>query len=206
MIKIDFKKEMKQLYKSSSKNASIVEVPPMKFLMIDGKGDPNSSKDYKEAVEVLYGLSYTLKFSCRKNLEKDYVVPPLEGLWWADDMENFQSLSKDEWKWTSLIMQPDFITEQLVREAFEDVKLKKNPPALSKVRFETFNEGLTAQIMHIGPYAEEEPTIIFLHNFIHDKGYNLSGLHHEIYLSDPRRCKPEKMKTIIRQPITEVED
>lgn len=206
MIKIDFKKEMKQLYKSSSKNASIVEVPPMKFLMIDGKGDPNSSKDYKEAVEVLYGLSYTLKFSCRKNLEKDYVVPPLEGLWWADDMENFQSLSKDEWKWTSLIMQPDFITEQLVREAFEEVKLKKNPPALSKVRFETFNEGLTAQIMHIGPYAEEEPTIIFLHNFIHDKGYNLSGLHHEIYLSDPRRCKPEKMKTIIRQPITEVED
>ena len=202
MSKVDFKKSLKQLYSSSSKGAEIVEVPEMNFLMIDGMGDPNTSQDFHEAIEALYPLSYTLKFMVKKGeLAIDYGVLPLEGLWWVDDMSKFSVEKKDEWKWTLMIMQPEYVTKSLFSEAVEQVRNKKNPPALSKIRFESFSEGKSAQIMHIGPFSEEGPTIERLHGFIEEQGFKLTGKHHEIYLSDTRRAAPEKWKTIIRQPI-----
>ena len=204
MTKIDFKKELKDLYSGvSAKEFSIVDVPPLNFLMIDGHGYPDTSQEYQDAMMTLYPLSYTLKFMAKK-IGKDYVVMPLEGLWWAKDMGVFTEAfmeRKDEWLWTSMIMQPDFITPEMVDKAIEDMKKKKTPPALSKVRFETFTEGLSAQILYFGSYSEEGPTIKRMHNFIKDQGHKLVGKHHEIYLSDPRRTKPERLKTIIRQPI-----
>lgn len=202
MKKIDFKKELKNLYSASVKEAAVVEVPEMNFLMIDGKGDPNTSKDFKEAIEALYPVSYTLKFMIKRGkIAVDYGVMPLEGLWWADDMSKFNPENKNLWKWTVMIMQPKYITEDLVKDALKQVEKKKNPPALSKLRFENFNEGLSAQMMHIGPYSAEGPNIEKLHKFIKEKGYKLKGKHHEIYLSDVRKSAPEKMKTIIRQPV-----
>jgi hypothetical protein len=125
---------------------------------------------------------------------------PLEGLWWADDMSRFME-SRDSWKWTSMIMQPDYVTPELFKDAVEQVRKKKAPSSIDKVRFEGYSEGLSAQVMHTGPYSEEGPTVAKLHGFIETKGYARAGKHHEIYLSDPRKGKPEKMKTIIRQPV-----
>lgn len=205
MKKIDFKKELNEFYSSvSAKEFSIVDVPSLNFLMIDGKGYPGTSQEYQDAIQTLYPLSYTLKFMIKKK-GKDYVVMPLEGLWWADDMSVFSTdffeKNKDEWRWTSMIMQPDLITQNMVDVAIEEVRRKKDPPALSKVRFKAFTEGLSTQILYFGSYSEEGPTIERMHNFIEEKGYELRGKHHEIYLSDPRRTKPERLKTIIRQPI-----
>jgi hypothetical protein len=202
MTKIDFKKELKHLYKPSAQKVEIVDVPQMNFLMIDGEGDPNISQEFQDAVETLYSLSYTLKFMIKKgDLKVDFGVMPLEGLWWTDDMSQFSTENKDIWKWTLMIMQPDYVTAELFNEALEQVKKKKNPPALSKVRFGVFSEGKAAQIMHIGPFSEEGPTIKKVHNFIQENGCKLSGKHHEIYLSDIRKAAPEKWKTIIRQPM-----
>ncbi|MFX0208426.1 MAG: GyrI-like domain-containing protein [Candidatus Hodarchaeota archaeon] len=204
MPKIDFKKELKGLYSGiSSKEFSIIEVPSLNFLMIDGQGYPGTYQEYQDAMEALYPLSYTLKFMMKKK-GKDYVVMPLEGLWWAEDMTVFTNEfmeRKDEWKWTSMVMQPDFITREMIDQAVEEVKQKKDPVALPKVRFETFTEGLSVQILYFGPYSDEGPTIERMHKFIEEKGYKLRDKHHEIYLSDPRRTKPERLKTIIRQPI-----
>ncbi len=202
MKKIDFKKELKHLYKPSAKEVAIIDVPEMNFLMIDGVGDPNTAQEYKDAVEALYAVSYALKFMIKKGEKAiDYGVMPLEGFWWVDDMTQFSMNNKDIWKWTAMIMQPEYVTEDLFNKALEQVEKKKNPPALSKIRFGSFHEGLAAQIMHIGSYSEEGPTIKKLHNIIKENGYKLRDKHHEIYLSDPRRSAPEKMKTVIRQPI-----
>ena len=201
MKKIDFKKELKHLYSPSAKEAAIIEVPKMDFLMVDGQGDPNTAQEYKDAIEALYAVSYALKFMIKKGGDVDYVVMPLEGLWWTEDMTKFTMGNKDAWKWTSMIMQPPYVTQELVQKTLKQVEEKRNLSALSKMRFESFHEGLSAQIMHIGPYSAEGPTIERLHNFIREKGYGLRGKHHEIYLSDPRRSKPGKLKTIIRQPI-----
>ena len=200
MKKIDYKKELIHLYKSSSKKVEIVEVPKMNFLMIDGHGDPNTSKDYKEAVEALFTLSYTMKFMVKKEMEIDYGVMPLEGLWWVDDMSKFDVNHKEDWDWTVMIMQPEMITNTILEQAIEKVKEKKDPKALSKIMFQPFHEGKSAQILHIGPFSEEGPTIQKVHDFITDSGGKLKGKHHEIYLSDIRRAAPEKWKTIIRQP------
>ncbi len=201
MTKIDFKKELKHLYNPSTKKIEIVDVPIMNFLMVNGSGDPNTAQEYKDAVEALFAVSYALKFMVKREKGVDYGVLPLEGLWWTDDMTQFSTENKDIWKWTSMIMQPEYVTEDLVSKALEQVEKKKNPPALSKIRFENFHEGLSAQIMHIGPYSAEAPTIEKLQNFIRENGYELRGKHHEVYLSDPRRSTPEKLKTIIRQPM-----
>ena len=201
MMKIDFKKELKHLYNPSSKKVVIVDVPKMNFLMVDGAGDPNTAKEYKDAVEVLFAVSYALKFLVKKGNAIDYGVMPLEGLWWTDDMTQFSAENKDIWKWTSMIMQPKYVTEDLVGQALEQVEKKKNLSALSEIRYGSFHEGLSVQIMHIGPYSDEGPTIEKLHNFIREAGHELRGKHHEIYLSDPRRSAPEKMKTVIRQPM-----
>ncbi|MDD5169611.1 MAG: GyrI-like domain-containing protein [Syntrophales bacterium] len=202
MRKIDYKKEMKHLYDAPAKNPEIVEVPPMNFLMINGDGDPNISERYKDSVEALFGLSYTLKFMIKKSkMQIDYGVMPLEGLWWADDMTAFKRNKKELWKWTGMIMQPEYVTNELFIEAREIVIKKKDNPVLQDVRLEAFIEGKAAQIMHIGPFSEEGPTIEKLHKYIEANGEKLSGKHHEIYLSDIRRSAPEKWKTIIRQPM-----
>lgn len=206
MPKIDLKKENKELYNPSRKEPSIVEVPEMKFLMIDGHGDPNTSKEYQDAIGALFTVSYKVKFISKKEKSQDYVVMPLEGLWWVDNMEDFSIEDKSSWKWTAMIRQPDFITKDMIKQAMEEVKKKKEPEALSKIRFESLNEGLSAQIMHIGPYSEEGPTVEKLHKFIYENGYEFDGSkpgekHHEIYLSDMRRTKPERLKTILRQPM-----
>ncbi|HWQ19074.1 MAG TPA: GyrI-like domain-containing protein [Methanotrichaceae archaeon] len=198
MDKIDLKKELKGLYSASSKKAEILEVPAMNFLMVDGSGDPNTSEAYQKAIKALYAVSYGLKF-CQKKQGRDYSVMPLEGLWWSEDMSSFICSDRSLWKWTAMIMQPDFITPDMARQATEDARAKKG---LSVVpRFEAYQEGLSAQIMHIGPYSTEGPTVKMLHGFIEESGYERNGKHHELYLSDPRRAKPEKMKTILRQPI-----
>jgi hypothetical protein len=202
MVKYDFKKERKNLYYPSEKNVSVVDVPRMNFLMVDGKGDPNTSKEYQDAMEAIFPVSYKTKFISKKENNQDYVVMPLEGLWWTEDMENFDIEDKESWKWTVMIMQPDFVTAKLIKKAMEEVANKKNPTAISKVRFEHFSERLCAQIMHIGPYgAAEGPTVEKLHDFIDKSGYKLREKHHEIYISDMRRTRPERLKTVIRQPV-----
>jgi hypothetical protein len=203
MKKLDLKKELKHLYKPSSKNVETVDVPAMNFLMVAGEGAPATSQAYQEAIEALYSLSYTLKFMVKKGqLGIDYAVMPLEGLWWADDMSSFVTNDKDAWKWIMMIHQPDFVTTTMVTEAIEAVKAKKNPAALGLVTFEPFVEGRAAQIMHLGPFSEEGPTIEKVHTFIEESGSQLRGKHHEIYLSDIRKAKPENWKTVIRQPMT----
>jgi len=204
MAKVDLKKELGHLYKPSAKEVSMVDVPAMQFLMVDGEGDPSISQAFQEAIEALYGLSYTLKFMAKKREGgQDYVVMPLEGLFWV--AEGLPGLSQEEakgdWKWTIMIMQPEWITEEMFGQAREELAYKKDPPALPRVRFEWLHEGLSAQIMHIGPYSAEWPTIEKLHRFIEESGYRLRGKHHEVYLSDPNRTAPERLKTVIRQPM-----
>ena len=202
MKKVDLKKELKHLYQPPKDRVVQVDVPAMNFLMVDGEGDPNTAQTYRDALEVLYPLSYTVKFLVKKGPKAvDYGVMPLEGLWWADDMSTFSVEDKSKWKWTLMIMQPSYVKKAMVGTAIAQVKRKKNPIALSKVRFETFPEGKAAQIMHIGPFSEEGPTIEKVHNFIDECGRKRSGKHHEIYLSDIRKADPKKWKTIIRQPM-----
>lgn len=204
--KIDYKKEQKELYQPSAKQPSVVEVPSMSFIMVNGSGDPNDSAEFEAGVEVLYGLSYTLKFMLKGSGTPDYTVMPLEGLWWNTKQRKFD-WRKDkwdwaEWKWTVMIAQPSHITEEDVKVASAELKRKKDPIALKKARFREFDEGLAVQIMHIGPFSEEGPTVSKLHAFAADNDLRLRGKHHEIYLSDPRRARPEKMKTIIRHPVS----
>ena len=205
MPTIDLRKQLKHLYQPSAKKFAVVDVPPMNFLMLDGMGNPNTSQDFKDAMEALYGLSYTLKFGLKfgkyGKKKYDYPVMALEGLWWMDDMREFSPERKDDWKWTVMMMQPDFITPDQVELARRDLATKKNPVALPKVRFDAYHEGLSAQIMYIGKFADEGPTIQRLHEFIVESGHQLNGKHHEIYISDPRRTAPEKLKTVIRQPM-----
>lgn len=202
MQKIDYKKELKPLYNSPTGKVVEVVVPQLQFLMVDGEGDPNTAPAYAEAVEALYTLSYTLKFMVKKGAAAiDYGVMPLEGLWWADDMSAFTVERKGDWKWTMMIMQPNLVTAEMVEQATVEAQKKKSLAALPLVRFETFEEGLCAQIMHLGPFSEEGPTIEKLHHYIESSGHALSGKHHEIYLSDIRKADPAKWKTIIRQPM-----
>ncbi len=202
MSKLDLKKQYKQLYPTTLKAPVIVDVPALFYLMIDGKGDPNTAQEYRDALEALYAMAYTLKFSVKiADSSKDFSVMPLEGLWWVPNMAEFSINDKDAWCWTAMIAQPDFITETDVSLARTQVREKKNPSALPKIHLEQLKEGICAQIMHIGPYATEAPTIKRLHNFIESEEYERRDKHHEIYLSDPRRTAPEKLKTVIRQPI-----
>jgi hypothetical protein len=198
--KIDFKKELKQLYNPSAKEVSVVDVPAMNFLMIDGEGAP-SSPQYMQSIEALFTVSYTLKFMIKKVQSIDYAVMPLEGLWWMDNMAEFSTERKDEWKWTSMIMQPEYVKEADVKTAIEQARKKKELPAIDKLRFECFKEGLAAQIFYVGPYSEEGPTVAKIHEYIRKTGHELSGKHHEIYLNNAAKVAPEKWKTVIRQPM-----
>jgi len=200
MEKIDLKKELKQLYNPSTKEVTIINVPDMNFLMVDGEGAP-ASPEYVASLEALYPVAYALKFKVKKDKGIDYGVMPLEGLWWMEDMAKFSVDRKDEWKWTNMIMQPKYVTEADFKTAIQQVRKKKSPTALDKVRFECYHEGKAAQIMHLGPYSTEGFNVQKIHEAIKAAGYQLSGKHHEIYLGDPRRTAPEKLKTVLRQPM-----
>ena len=202
-MKVDHTKILGNLYNQSKKEISLVEVPPLNFLTIQGSGSPNQSQAYSDAVGALYALAYKIKFSIKKGpLALDYKVMPLEGLWWAEDMRTFNLEERDNWLWQMMILQPEEVTRPIFEEAREEVRRKKNPPLLDEVKFEPLHEGTCAQIFHAGPYGEAEaPTIARLHDFIHENGYELTGRHHEIYFNSPQRTAPEKLKTIIRQPI-----
>ncbi len=206
--KFDYKKEYKELYQPKSK-PSIIDVPEMNFIMVDGKGNPNG-KEYQKAVELLYGLAYTIKMSYKgdKNIEGyfDFVVPPLEGLWWVED-DRFDLSDKDNWVWTAMIRQPEFVTEEVFQWAIGSLKKKKPELQVANAYLGKFNEGLCVQMMHIGPYADEPETVKIMHDFM--KESNLKDetgkvrKHHEIYLSDPRRTTPSKLKTIVRHPVSD---
>lgn len=200
MTKIDYKKTFGALYKPPASKIVEVDVPPMQYLMADGRGSPGSP-GYTATLEALFPVAYTLKFMAKK-LGVDYAVMPLEGLWWAEDMSAFVSRNKDAWQWTLLLMQPDVISGDMVEDAVAQVRKKKNPQALSDVRFERYAEGKAAQTLYVGSFADEGPTVQAIHDFIDERDYRLAGKHHEIYLSDFRKTAPEKLRTVIRQPYT----
>ncbi len=206
MSKLDLKKDFKHLYAPTTKDVSAVDVPPFQFLMADGSGDPNTAQEYKDAVSALFSAAYTLKFMLKKrDAALEFAVMPLEGLWWTDDMAAFSQDAKHLWQWTAMIAQPEFVTADDVWDALAEARRKKDLPALDLVRFEVFHEGPSVQIMHLGPYADEAPNIARLHHWIAANGYERAGKHHEIYLSDPSRSAPEKMRTVVRQPYAQGE-
>lgn len=204
MDKVDLKKEFKSLYNPKARDWELVSVPEMQFLMIDGQGDPNTSLDYSQAVEALFSLSYACKFMSKKVLERDYTVLPLEGLWTADGHEGGEN-DKSKYRWTMMIMQPDWISDIMCEQARQATAAKKSPPALAQVRFERYDEGQSLQLLHIGSYDDEAPKLARLHTEVMPaRGLTFNGRHHEIYLSDPRRTDASKLKTILRQPVTSI--
>lgn len=198
--KIDLRTVMKPYWAASSGTFGMVEVPEFKYICIDGEGDPNTSVAYHQALNWLYALSYSIKFASKAR-GRDYSVAPLEGLWWSDDMSDFSTGRRDNWKWTAMIMQPDWIDDAAYLEALTAVRAKLGDMPQS-LRFDALTEGLSAQTLHVGPYDAEGPTIARLHDvFLKQEGLVPNGLHHEIYLSDPRRTEPAKLRTVIRQPV-----
>ena len=198
---VDFKRELRDLY-LPGRRPGLVDVPEMGFIMVDGTGDPNSAPAYRHAIEALYAVAYTVKFDeKRRPGGLDFRVMPLEGLWWSSDPEAFSSSDKSRWSWTAMIMQPDAVDREAVEAAIRAAGAKRPLPALELLRFERYAEGAAAQVMYLGPYSDEGPTIAALHAFIADQAYVPAGKHHEIYLGDPRRTAPEKLRTVIRQPV-----
>ncbi|GAA0637182.1 hypothetical protein GCM10010174_68700 [Kutzneria viridogrisea] len=200
--KYDIKKAHRALYSPPSKEFTVVDVPELRYIAVDGRGDPNTAPAYANAIEALYGVAYTLKFASKKTLGRDFVVGPLEGLWRAEDPTVFVARRKQAWEWTMMISQPDWIAEEMVQAAIDNVARKKDNPALGDLRLHTLLEGTCVQILHIGSYEDETPTLDRLHNhYLPDNGLTFNGDHHEIYLSDARRTAPAKLKTILRQPV-----
>ena len=194
------KPDLKSLYGPRAGRPELVDVPEMAFLVVDGQGDPNTGDEYRQALEALFSVSYTLKFGLKKSRGLDFRVAPLETLWWADGAD-LLAAPKAEWRWTALMRQPDEVTADDVAAAIATAGRKKPLPGLARVRFERFAEGESAQVMHVGPYSAEGPTIEGLRSFIAASGRKPRGKHHEIYLGDPRRAAPEKLKTVVRQPV-----
>jgi hypothetical protein len=201
MAKLDLRKELRHLYQPSSKMVVEVEVPAFNFLMVDGQGDPNHAPAYAQAVEALFSVAYTAKFMVKKAADgQHYAVMPLEGLWWADDLSAFHTGDREQWRWTMMIMQPAFVPVPLLREAIAAAASKKELPAIERLRIEAFEEGRCAQILHVGPFADEGPVIERVHAWIDERGRR-HGKHHEIYMTDIRRTDPSRWKTVIRQPL-----
>ncbi|TFC91797.1 MULTISPECIES: GyrI-like domain-containing protein [Cryobacterium] len=198
----DVKRMHPPLYGPRNREWELLQVPAQRFIAIDGIGDPNSSPAYTEAVEALYAVAYAIKFAGKRALGRELIVAPLEGLWYADDASAFTADAKAEWKWTLLIAQPDWVTDAAIAEAMAGALAKKKSPSITRVRAETLDEGLSAQVLHLGPYAAEAPLLAQLHDeFLAEHGLRMSGLHHEIYLGDPRRAAPANLKTVLRQPV-----
>ena len=200
--KIDFKKSL-DAYRAKRGEFRIVDVPTMRYLMIDGQGNPNTSPVYAQALEALYPVAYKLKFISKRELGRDYVVPPLEGLWWADDMAAFTTgRDKNQWRWTMMIMAPEWIGEATFEAAVTQAGAKTPPVRLDDVRLESLSEGQCVQTLHIGSYDDEGPVLEQMHHeFIPANGLQLTGTHHEVYFSDPRKTAPEKLRTLLRQPV-----
>lgn len=201
VTKSDIKRDRRDLYAPRATGFQFVDVPELPFLMVDGKGDPNTSTSYSDAVAALYSVSYALKFAS-KRLGRDYVVAPLEGLWSADDPEKFAARAKDDWEWTMMVTQPEWLTPAMVDEAVRLTAGKKDLPAVQRLRFGRYAEGLAVQVLHLGSFDDEAPLLERLHReFMPDNGLTFNGRHHEIYLSDPRKTEPAKLRTILRQPV-----
>ena len=209
METIDLRKQMKDLWGPPAGTVVLVTVPALKYLTVDGEGNPNTSTAFKEAIQALYSMAFTLKFGARQAGVADWKVTPLEGLWWSPTGKNLmdepQEAAAMEMAWKALLMQPDVVTEDMVQQAKATiVQKKKNGPALDKVRLETWEEGLCVQTMHIGPYAGERSTAAMMFDWMRTHGFTPRGRHHELYLSDPNRTAPERMKTILRMPVEKV--
>jgi hypothetical protein len=202
MAPYDVKRELKAFYAPRNREWQLVEVPPQQFVAVDGVGDPNTSADYVRAVEALYAVAYTVKFAS-KRAGRDFVVGPLEGLWWSPDPSVFTTRAKESWHWRMLISMPDWVTADQVKESTDAALAKKKLPTIADVRHETLREGTAAQVLHIGSYDDETPLLTHLHDeYLPANNLTLTGLHHEIYLGDPRRTAVEKLRTVIRQPVT----
>lgn len=201
MVKRDLKQELRHLYSPSAKAAQIVDIPRMNYLMIDGSGDPNTAQEYKDALSALYSVAYTLRFALKKGEGLEYPVMALEGLWWVEDLTKLDMGDKSNWFWTMMIVQPEFVTRTAFEQAVEAVRKKKNPLLLDRVRLDSYHEGLSVQILHLGPYADEPPTLERLSAYAEANDCVYTGKHHEIYLSDSQHAAPDKLKTILRYPI-----
>lgn len=203
--KVDFKKTLDS-YRASRGKFRVLDIPRLQYLMIDGAGDPNTSSEYTDALEALYPLAYKLKFASKRDLGRDYVVPPLEGLWWADDMASFTSArDKSQWQWTMMLMVPTWIDDAFVARVMQALRAGLPPALLDSVRLASLDEGQCVQTLHVGPFDDEGPVLHQMHyEFIPEQGLVVRGVHHEIYLSDPRRTSPEKLRTILRQPVARV--
>jgi hypothetical protein len=200
--KLDLRKKLKEFYHPPAGKAELITVPAMKYIMVDGSGAPEGDA-FSRAIGVIYNLAYALKFRSKKLLKRDYSVMALEGLWWVEGTR-FELAERDDWRWTLMIVQPGFVTDKMFSEALVDVRRKKNPPGVERARLETLDEGLCIQTMHVGPYSTESKSIALLETFAREHGYRMVGKHHEIYLGDPRRAAPSKLRTIIRHPVARV--
>ncbi len=205
MATYDVKRELKELYAARNTTWALLDVPEQQFLAIDGRGNPNVAPEYATAVGALYAVAYTLKFASKEQSGRNFVVAPLEGIWWADNPEVFTVGAKDAWQWTMLISQPDWVSEPMIEEAKEAALTKKKLPAIGNVRHLVLREGQCAQALHVGSYDDEAPLLAELHgSYFAGNGLDFAGLHHEIYLSDPRRTDPAMLKTVLRQPVRSV--
>lgn len=202
--KTDFKKDL-DCYRAQRDAFRVLDVPALQYLMVDGHGDPNTSPAFASAVEALYPLAYALKFASKREVDRDYVVMPLEGLWWADDMDAFTTArDKSRWDWTLLMMVPQWIDQALFARAVETVAAKSSPARLSEIRLESLTEGKSVQTLHVGSYDDEAALLDRMHHeFVPAHGFRPTGRHHEIYLSDARKVAPDKRRTILRQPVRE---
>ncbi|WP_347754383.1 GyrI-like domain-containing protein [Agrococcus sp. ProA11] len=202
MEKIDLKRSL-DCYRAKPGEFRVVDVPPLQYLMIDGRGDPNTAPAFTRAVEALYPLAYALKFASRRELGREYVVMPLEGLWSASHMEAFTTArDKRQWEWTLLMLVPDWVDDELAAHAAESVRAKGAPARLADIRLERLEEGTCVQTLHVGSFDDEGPVLAELHDrYLPDHGLRETGRHHEIYLSDARRVAPAKHRTILRQPV-----
>ncbi|WP_068159445.1 GyrI-like domain-containing protein [Rhodococcus phenolicus] len=200
--KVDFKKTL-DTYRAARGEFRVVDVPDMQYLMIDGHGDPNTSPEFTAAVEALYPVAYKLKFASKRDLGRDYVVPPLEGLWWAENMESFTTArDKSRWDWTMMLFVPDWIGREEFAGAVDRAGAKNGPARLGDVRLETLTEGTCVQTLHVGSFDDETAVLERLHHeFVPGNGFRMAGKHHEIYFSDFRKIAPEKQRTILRQPV-----
>lgn len=202
MTAYDVKRELKELYAPKNTTWSLIDVPEQQFIAIDGTGNPNTAEEYFRAVEALYAVAYTVKFASKRGTGQDFVVAPLEGLWWSENMDAFTAGAKDSWSWTMLISQPEWVSKDMIEEAKNGALAKKKLDAIGAVRYKTLNEGRCAQLLHIGSYDDEAPVLAELHErYLAANNLRETGLHHEIYLGDPRKTAPDKLKTVLRQPV-----
>jgi hypothetical protein len=202
VVKTDFKKTL-DCYQAKRGGFRLIDVPKLQYLMVDGQGDPNTSAAYSEAIAALYPVAYKLKFASKIEMGKDYVVPPLEGLWWAQDMESFTAArDKSRWHWTLMLLTPDWITQEVFVAIKAKIAQKNAPVHLDQVRLEFLEEGLCVQTLHNGSFDDEAPTLAKMHEeFIPQNGLRMVKKHHEIYFSDFRKVTPDKLRTILRQPV-----